>query len=72
MKKIIFNIDSFIVGYFKKIAALAKSHNLLVSLIGFILGLINTIIFLVPIVLLELIYLFIDREKLKKQYEKEK
>lgn len=72
MKKIIFNIDKFLINYFKKIALLASSHNLLYSIIGIILSLISIIIFLVPIVLLELIYLFIDREKLKKTYEKEK
>lgn len=71
MKKIIFNIDKFIIIYFNKITDLLKSNNRLISFIGFILLIISTIIFLIPILLLELVYkYFIDRDELKKLYQK--
>lgn len=71
MKKIIFNIDSFITSYFKIITQLLYSNSRLISFFGIILLIISIIIFLIPIIILELIYkFFIDRDELKKLYEK--
>ena len=71
MKKIIFSIDSFITGYFKIITELLYSKSRLISFIGIIFLIVSTIIFLIPIIILELIYqFFIDRDELKKLYDK--
>lgn len=73
MKKIIYNVDNFIINIFKKISKLVNSDRFLFTFIGLLLIIIVTIIFSIPIIILDLIYqFFIDRDKLIKQYEKEK
>lgn len=70
MKKIIFNIDSFIVGSFKVIIKLNEGKGFFVSFLILFAMIILMIIYAIPIIMLQLIYRFIDRNELIKEYEK--
>lgn len=71
MKKIIYNIDNFIITCFKKITKMVEKNTFFSMILGLLLMIVNLIVFGIPVIILSVIYnLFIDREQLIKEYKK--